>query len=122
MVIGIIYHKQNKKRTLVMGKFTDQSENMVNRVVFAVIIFWGFGIAGALAEDKKPEGGSDNILINGQKAKRAGDMDPDDVIYSTNVFKNGKPAIIGCKKGVPVTSPNVFINGRPAVLGCKKIK
>ncbi len=104
-----------------MGKFTDHSENMVNRFVLAAIIFCGLGIGSALAEEKKPAGGSDNILINGQKAQRAGDMDPDDVIYSTNVFKNGKPAIIGCKKGIPVTSPNVFINGKPAVLGCKKV-
>ncbi|MGH1349370.1 MAG: hypothetical protein ACRBBN_00990 [Methyloligellaceae bacterium] len=85
-------------------------------------IFLAFGTATSWADKKAPENtsGSSDVIVEGQSAKRAGDIDPADAIYSTNVFFNGKPAIIGCRKGIPITAKSVFINGKPKVLGCKK--
>ncbi len=72
-------------------------------------------------DNKAPNAsGSSDVIVEGQSAKRAGDIDPADAIYSPNVIINGKPAIIGCRTGIPVTAKSVFINGKPKVLGCKK--
>lgn len=59
--------------------------------------------------------GSPDVLINGKPAQRAGDQvnpngPPPET--SSNVFINGKPAVIGnCPNG---HSDSVFINGKPA--------
>ncbi len=98
-----------------------------NISVLALSIFSLFVVQSSAFADQKvapsqtPDHstGSSSVIINGKQAKRAGDVSAEDAIYSPNVFVNGRPAIIGCKKGVPITSPNVFVNGKPAVLGCK---
>ena len=62
--------------------------------------------------------GSESVIVNGQPAKRAGDIPG--AIFSPDVFVNGQPVIVGCSEGTPVLSPNVFVNGKPKILDCAK--
>lgn len=65
-------------------------------------------------------GGSQDVMIGGKPAARAGEVTTDGAIVqgSSNVFINGKPAAIGGSRtgcgGVVVGSGSgVFINGKP---------
>lgn len=78
-------------------------------------------------------GGSQDVMVGGKPAARAGDTASDGTIVegSSNVFINGKPAAIGGSRtgcgGVVVGGggSGVFINGKPvarsgdATSGCK---
>lgn len=65
-------------------------------------------------------GGSQDVMVGGKPAARAGDTTSDGAIVegSKNVFINGKPAAIGGSRtgcgGVVIGSGSgVFINGKP---------
>ena len=65
-------------------------------------------------------GGSQDVMVGGRPAARAGDVTTDGTVVegSKNVFINGKPAAIGGSRtgcgGVVVGSGSgVFINGKP---------
>ncbi|WBU28070.1 PAAR domain-containing protein [Rhodopseudomonas palustris] len=65
-------------------------------------------------------GGSQDVMVGGKPAARAGDTTTDGAIVegSKNVFINGKPAAIGGSRtgcgGVVIGSGSgVFINGKP---------
>ncbi len=62
--------------------------------------------------------GSGSVLIEGQPAKRAGDIPG--AIISPDVMINGQPVIVGCSEGTPILSKSVFVNGKPKILGCQK--
>ena len=76
----------------------------------------------AYASDQPPtpstQTGSSDVLIEGQQAKRAGDIPG--AIFSPNVIINGQPVITGCAEGTPILSPSVMINGKPKILGCRE--
>ncbi|MEM7428970.1 MAG: hypothetical protein AAF441_23025 [Pseudomonadota bacterium] len=76
--------------------------------------------AGASDQLPAPQGvtGSDSVIVEGQRAKRAGDIPG--AIFSPNVIINGQPVITGCSEGTPILSPSVIINGKPKILGCQK--
>lgn len=63
--------------------------------------------------------GSGSVLIEGQPAKRAGDIPG--AIISPDVMINGQPVIVGCSEGTPILSKSVFVNGKPKILGCQKV-
>ena len=77
-------------------------------------------LAHASDQPPTPSGqtGSSDVLVEGQQAKRAGDIPS--AIFSPNVIINGQPVITGCTQGTPILSPSVMINGKPKILGCRK--
>ncbi len=86
----------------------------------ALIISSSPHLALAADEPASSDGatGSGSVLIEGQPAKRAGDIPG--AIISPNVMINGQPVIVGCTEGVPILSKSVFVNGKPKILGCQK--
>ncbi|NEW92616.1 PAAR domain-containing protein [Rhodopseudomonas sp. BR0M22] len=94
------------------------------RCLLAVVL--ALGSAPALAQAPASgapgvvTGGSQDVMVGGRPAARAGDVTTDGAIVegSKNVFINGKPAAIGGSRtgcgGVVVGSGSgVFINGKP---------
>lgn len=94
------------------------------RCLLAVVL--ALGTAPALAQAPASgapgvvTGGSQDVMVGGRPAARAGDVSTDGAIVegSKNVFINGKPAAIGgsrtgCGGVVIGSSSGVFINGKP---------
>lgn len=94
------------------------------RCLLAVVL--ALGTAPALAQAPASgapgvvTGGSQDVMVGGRPAARAGDVTTDGAIVegSKNVFINGKPAAIGgsrtgCGGVVIGSSSGVFINGKP---------
>jgi len=91
------------------------------------------GVAPAAAQTPGVvTGGSNDVMVNGKPAARAGDTTSDGAIVegSNNVFINGNPAAVtggrtNCGGVVVGGGSNVFINGKPmaragdAAAGCK---
>ena len=95
-------------------------------VVPSVIVLLILSVAPTRAESPRSAtpgvvtGGSQDVMVGGKPAARAGDATSDGAIVegSKNVFINGKPAAIGGSRtgcgGVVIGSGSgVFINGKP---------
>ncbi len=92
----------------------------IRAAAFALVITTIHAPWASAADNTAPSGssGSGSVLIEGQPAKRAGDMPG--AIIAPDVMINGQPVIIGCSEGTPILSKSVFVNGKPKVLGCQK--